>query len=229
MSSLSWEVMENVTVVAQSLHHNKEKLVKTFIKKTSTEGFGVIDLDLLYEEKEVFHFFAEHLSYPDEYLFGSKMELPFSPTHPGYISIKKFCQEMSKKNLDEIQSHYSETFDFQKDATLFMTYVKFEDSKGRGQMLARLKVLYEMFGLMMPKGELSDLLPLMCEFIYAAEWKGDPRAQQSFSLLLAVLEDGSYHLMNALKKYKSPYYYLIRGMREAFKVCIIHEEAQAND
>ena len=186
----------------------------------------MIDLDLLYEEKEVFHFFAEHLSYPDEYLFGSKMELPFSPTHPGYISIKKFCQEMSKKNLDEIQSHYSETFDFQKDATLFMTYVKFEDSKGRGQMLARLKVLYEMFGLMMPKGELSDLLPLMCEFIYAAEWQGDPRAQQGFSLLLAVLEDGSYHLMNALRKYESPYYHLIVGMREAFKQCMIREEVQ---
>src|SRR5690625_478812 len=136
---------------------------------------------------------------------------------------------MSKKNLDEIQSHYSETFDFQKDATLFMTYVKFEDSKGRGQMLARLKVLYEMFGLDMPKGELSDLLPLMCEFIYAAEWRGDPRAQTSFSLLLAVLEDGSYHLMKALEKYESPYYHLVKGMRETFKACIIHQEVHAND
>ena len=189
----------------------------------------MIDLDRLYEEKNVFHFFAEHLSYPEEFNFYNKEEVSLPPSHPGYPHIKKYWNIMREKSLDEIQTLYTETFDFQKDATLFMTYVKYEDSKERGQMLARLKVLYEMFGLMMPKGELSDLLPLMCEFIYAAEWKGDPRAQQSFSLLLAVLEDGSYHLMNALKKYKSPYYYLIRGMREAFKVCIIHEEAQAND
>jgi len=191
------------------------------------EGYGVIDLDRLYEEKHVFRFFADHLSYPEEHTFYNGKGIPLSPSHPGYTHIIKYWDIMSRKSIDEIQSHYTETFDFQKDATLFMTFVKYEDSKERGQMLARLKLLYEMFGLMMPKGELSDLLPLMCEFIYAAEWKGDPRAQQSFSLLLAVLEDGSYHLMNALKKYKSPYYLLVKGMREAFKVCIIHEEAHS--
>ena len=37
-----------------------------------------------------------------------------------------------------------------------MTYNKLTEQKERGQMLARLKVLYEMFGLEMPKSELSD-------------------------------------------------------------------------
>src|SRR5699024_12794367 len=84
-------------------------------------------------------------------------------------------------------------------------------------------------GLEMPEGELADLLPLMCVLVEVAEWKGDPRAQQSFSLLLAVLEDGSYHLMNALKKYESLYYLLVRGMSETFKACIVQKEANAND
>ena len=190
----------------------------------------MIDLDQLYNEKDIFHFFSEHLSYPEETPFHlEKLEDLIPPTHPGYPDIKKYWDAMHTKDLYTLQTSYIELFDFQKDATLFMTYVKYEDSKGRGQMLARLKVLYEMFGLDMPKGELADLLPLMCEFIYAAEWKGDPRAQTSFSLLLAVLEDGSYHLMKALEKYESPYFHLIKGMRETFKSCIIQEEVHAND
>lgn len=190
----------------------------------------MIDLDKLYEQKNVFRFYSEHLTYPETSPFHSaRLEEIISSNHPSYPDLKRYWDIMHEKELQELQTSYTEIFDFQKDATLFMTYVKFEDSKGRGQMLARLKVLYEMFGLNMPKGELGDLLPLMCEFIYAAEFKGDPRAQQSFSLLLAVLEDGSFHLMNALEKYESPYVHLVSGLRETFKACIIQPEVHAND
>lgn len=190
----------------------------------------MIDLDRLYEEKEIFGFFTDQFSYPDDLpITLAELDEFVSTTHPSYPHLKRYVAETEHKTLYEMRTTYTETFDFQKDATLFMTYVKFEDSKGRGQMLARLKVMYEMFGLNMPPGELSDLLPLMCEFIYAAEWKGDSRAQDSMALLLAVLEDGSFHLMNALEKYDSIHYHLARGMRETFKSCIIKQEVHAND
>lgn len=190
----------------------------------------MIDLDKLYEEKPIFQFFSTHLSYPNETPFQTEgFSHVIHPSHPSFVDVKAYWEQMCHKSLQQIQMSYTALFDFQKDATLFMTYVKYEDSKERGQMLARLKLLYEMFGLNMPNGELSDYLPLMCEFIYAAEWKGDSRAQQSFSLLLAVLEDGTYHLMNALKKYESPYYYLIKGLRETCKACIVQQEVHVND
>ena len=190
----------------------------------------MIDLERLHDEKESFGFFAEQLSYPEEVtLYPGVLDEFISPTHPSYEHLAKYVQAMMDKQLHELQTSYIELFDFQKDATLFMTYVKFEDSKGRGQMLARLKVLYEMYGLEMPPGELGDLLPLMCEFIQIADWLGDSRAPQSFALLLAVMEDGSYHLMNALKKYDSPFYHLIRGMRETCKSCIVQEGVASND
>lgn len=192
-------------------------------------GSGVINLDRLYEEKSVFGFFANQLSYPEKITFHPAVsEESVDSSDPSYPNVKKYWDLMHEYSLEEIQEMYINTFDFQKDCTLFMTYVKYEDSKERGQMLARLKVLYEMFGLVMPDNELSDFLPLMCEFIYAAEWRGDPRAQQSFSMLLAVLEDGSYHLMKALEKYESPYFHLIKGMREVFKSCI-QQEVPANE
>ena len=194
------------------------------------EGFGVIDLDKLYDEKKIFGFFTDQFCYPEEKpITLVELDELAQTTHPSYPHLRKYVEQTEHKTLYEMQTMYTETFDFQKDATLFMTYVKFEDSKGRGQMLARLKVMYEMFGLNMPQGELADLLPLMCEFIYAAEWRGDSRAQDSLALLLAVLEDGSYHLMNALEKYESAFYHLVRGMRETFKSCIIQQEVHAND
>ncbi|PIC64793.1 nitrate reductase molybdenum cofactor assembly chaperone [Sporosarcina sp. P13] len=189
----------------------------------------MINLDLLYDKKTIFGFFSNQLNYPEKLTFHPSVWDEFVMSDAaGYEDMQTYWEQMQTYSLDEIQEMYTSTFDFQKDATLFMTYVKFEDSKERGQMLARLKVLYEMFGLNMPDGELSDLLPLMCEFIYAAEWKGDPRAQQSFSMLLAVIEDGSYFLMKALEKYESPYFYLIRALRETCKSCI-QREVSAND
>ena len=187
-------------------------------------GFGVIDLQKLYEEKQAFGFFANQLTYPNKLTYHpSVFEESFDSSHTAYEDVKMYWELMHERSLDEIQEMYTYTFDFQKETTLFMTYVKYEDAKERGQMLAKLKVLYEMFGLNMPSGELSDFLPLMCEFIYAAEWIGDDRAPQSFGMLLAVMEDGSYSLLKGLEKHNSPYFYLIKAMRETFKSCIRQE------
>ncbi|AMQ08079.1 nitrate reductase molybdenum cofactor assembly chaperone [Sporosarcina sp. FSL K6-1540] len=188
----------------------------------------MIDLQKLYNEKHTFGFFAQQLTYPEKINFHpSVMEESVDSSHPAYVHIKTYWELMHDYSFDDIQEMYTYTFDFQTDSTLFMTYVKYQDAKDRGQMLAKLKVLYEMFGLNMPDGELSDFLPLMCEFIYACEWIGDPRAEQSFGMLLAVLEDGTYHLLKALEKYNSPYFHLIKGMRVTFKSCA-RQEAPTN-
>lgn len=193
-------------------------------------GSGVIDLDKLKFEQSVFKFYSTYLSYPTEKLdVEGDLERVFSLSHPAYEHVKTFSQLVKDQTLEKMQENYAEIFDFQEDATLFMTYVKYEDSRSRGQMLARLKVFYEMFGLTMSEGELSDLLPLMCEFIYVADWVGDQRSQQGFNLLFAIIEDGTYHLMKALEKYESPYYHLVRGIRETCKSCLVTEEAYVND
>ncbi|MBT2289338.1 nitrate reductase molybdenum cofactor assembly chaperone [Paenibacillus albidus] len=180
----------------------------------------MIDLNKLYDYKPSFGFYARQLMYPEKLDFHPDfLEDAFGEGHPALPSVNKYWSLMQEFSLEYIQEMYTETFDFQKDCALYMTYFKFEDAKERGQLLAKLKVLYEMFGLEMPEGELPDFLPLMCEFLYAAEWKGDPRAPENFRMLLAVLEDGTYHLLQALKKNESPYAELVQGLRETFKVC----------
>lgn len=199
------------------------------MKKTSMGEFGVISLDELYKHKHAFAFFALQLTYPEKLDFHPLvLEESFDSSDPAYPYIEKYWRSMQAYSMEEIEEMYVQTFDFQKESSLYMTYFKFEDTKERGQMLAKLKVMYEMFGLEMPKEELSDFLPLMCEFLYAAEWRGDSRAQESFNMFMAVLEDGTYHLLKALEENNSPYSHLIKGLREIFKACI-NEEVLDNE
>ncbi|MBY0011976.1 nitrate reductase molybdenum cofactor assembly chaperone [Paenibacillus typhae] len=184
----------------------------------------MIDLTQLYSYKESFGYFALQLMYPEKLDFHPAfLEEAFSKEHPGYGHVHTYWTQMQSYSLEEIQEGYAATFDFQKDCALYMTYFKFEDAKERGQMLAKLKLLYEMFGLEMPDGELPDFLPLMCEFLYAAEWLDNPDAPENFRMLIAILEDGTYHLLKALEKNNSPYFHLVKGLRETFKACAEQE------
>lgn len=186
--------------------------------------FGVINLDKLYSYKHLFGFFAQQLTYPDKLDFHpSVLEGLTEDSDPACEHIQRFWGLMHGYSMEEIEEMYVQTFDFQKDSTLYMTYFKFEDSKERGQMLAKLKILYQMFGLDMPEEELSDYLPLMCEFIYAAEWKGYSQAEKDLSVFISVIEDGTYHLLKSLEKNSSPYYHLLKALRETLKACVRQE------
>jgi nitrate reductase delta subunit len=194
------------------------------MKKTSMGEYGVINLEKLYEYKHVFGFMAQQLTYPEKLDFHpSVIDQLLQPTDPAFEHIQKFWNQMHEYSMEQLEELYVQTFDFQKDSTLYMTYFKFEDSKERGQMLAKLKILYQMFGLDMPDHELSDYLPLMCEFIYAADWQGYPQAEKDFGVLVSVIEDGTFHLLQSLEKSNSPYYHLIKALRETLKVCIRQE------
>ncbi|GIO97750.1 nitrate reductase molybdenum cofactor assembly chaperone [Paenibacillus lautus] len=187
----------------------------------------MINLGMLHDYKHVFGFFAQQLTYPEKLDFHpSVMEESLGSSDPAYESVRMYWTAMHEYSMEEIEELYVQTFDFQAKSTLYMTFYKFEDGRERGQMLAKLKETYEMFGLGIEGSELSDYLPLMCEFIYAANWQGrEKEVAASLDLMMAVMEDGTYHLLKALEKYKSPYLYLIQGLRETFKACFNQEAA----
>ncbi len=190
-------------------------------------GSGVIDLLKLTQYKEAFGFFARQLAYPDKQAFSEMtMDGALAPSIDSLI--ETYREEMQKLSMDEIEELYVQTFDFQKASTLYMTFAKYEDTKERGNMLTALKAIYEMFGLNISDTELPDYLPLMCEFLYAAEWPDNEHAEASINTLVNIVEDGSYGLMKALEKYKSPYFYLVKALRETFKLCL-RKEVEMHD
>lgn len=194
------------------------------MNKTSTGGSGVIDQVKLDAHRELFGFFAGQLVYPDKETFASIQEggeeaFPASVMEP----VSKYREQMLARSMEEIEELYVDTFDFEKSSTLYMTYFKYEDSKDRGQLLTSLKLVYEMFGMEMVDRELPDFLPLMLEFLYAADWLHHPHGLMAMQTVISILEDGTYQLMKSLESKGNPYYPLIKALRETFKLCLSQE------
>ncbi|MBC1474150.1 nitrate reductase molybdenum cofactor assembly chaperone [Listeria grandensis] len=184
-------------------------------------GFGVINYALLDEKRAVFGAISAVLSYPEKRFINDRFLLLETFQNPKTLElITAFWEEISALTFGEITETYVDTFDFNKKTTLYMTFYKFEDARERGQMLAKLKVLYEMFGLLPDDAELTDYLPLMLEFIDAGDWYLDARSGDSMELLIGVIEDGSYHLLQALEEAGNPYRFVIEAMRNELRVCV---------
>lgn len=181
----------------------------------------MINLDNFYKYQESIGYFAQQLNFPEKLTFHPKtFNDIFDTNHPAYAEVVAYRDQIQGYTLTEIKQLYTDTFDFNKQAPLYMTYNKFDTQKERGQMLAKLKVLYEMFGLEMVDNELSDYLPLMLEFLYAAQWQNDDRAEGNIEFIIMVIEDGSYAMLQQLREIDSPYAPLIKGLRETLKLCL---------
>ena len=189
--------------------------------RISMEVFSVINLTQFKYYQESFGYLAQQLNFPEKLTFHpNTFEETIHPSHPGYADLMKYREIMYQFTLSEIKAIYTDTFDFNKTSPLYMTYNKFDTQKERGQMLAKLKVLYEMFGLKMVDNELSDYLPLMLQFLHVASSHNDPRAEGNIELVIMIIEDGTYEMANQLAKENNPYAYVIRALRETLKACL---------
>lgn len=198
------------------------------MKRAFTEGFGVINSQKLHDKRSVFGKLSSLLAYPEKQILNEEFifnQLDFAEKESGEF-LASFWQEIKQLSFNEIEEKYVTTFDFSKTTTMYMTFYKFEDARERGQMLAKLKVLYEMFGLLAVDAELTDYLPLMLEFYEAGEWYNDTRIQD-IEVSFGVIEDGTYHLLSALQEENSPYQYVIQAVRTELKACLLNKEGSA--
>ncbi|MCD8918496.1 nitrate reductase molybdenum cofactor assembly chaperone [Staphylococcus gallinarum] len=187
--------------------------------------YSVINFKLLEQYQTLLGYHAQLLDFPNKQTFKSEtFKQIVDETQPSYEELIAFKAEIEQYSLIEVQQLYSDTFDFNKKAPLYMTYNKFDTQKERGQLLAKLKVLYEMFGLKMVDQELSDFLPLMLEFLSVANWNDDDRAIDNIEFVIMIIEDGTFAISEQLAESQNPYYHLIRSLRKTLKACIELEQ-----
>ena len=75
--------------------------------------------------------------------------------------------------LRELQALYVHTFDFDRRASLYLTYHAHGDRRQRGLELVRLKRRYADAGLPLTGNELPDFLPVLLEFASLAPGQGE--------------------------------------------------------
>ena len=98
------------------------------------------------------------LQYPDEELLESGEDLP------GW---------MRETPLRGLQAAYVQTFDFDRRASLYLTYHTHGDRRQRGLELVRLKRRFADQGLPLMGTELPDFLPVLLEFAWLAPADGE--------------------------------------------------------
>lgn len=99
--------------------------------------------------------------------------------------------------LEGLQEEYVRTFDFDRRASLHLTYHTYGDRRQRGLELVRLKRRFAEAGLALTDGELPDYLPVLLEFAALAPDRGEP--------LLAELRGPLELVRSRLLEAKSPY------------------------
>lgn len=181
----------------------------------------MINLQKLAQYQESLGYLGQQINFPEKLTFHPNVfQETIEASHPAYEDLCAFREIIMNYSLSEIKAIYTDTFDFSKNYPLYMTYNRFDTQKERGQMLAKLKVLYEMFGLKMVDNELSDYLPLMLQFLHVASWQNDPRAEGNIELVIMIIEDGTYEMANHLAQDNNPYAYVIRALRNTLKACL---------
>ena len=101
------------------------------------------------------------LQYPDGDLEPAREQLAAAAAP--YPHVRRFLERWTEP-LAERQQAYVQAFDFDRRASLHLTYHTAGDRRQRGLELVRLKRRYAEAGLELDPGELPDYLPAMLEF-----------------------------------------------------------------
>lgn len=198
-----------------------------FMQKVSTEAFGVINYQKLAAHRQTFHVLSLLIDYPTADTFAAANRAIISQdkelTDSWRRQLLDLFDQLAKPSLLEQQTDYTGLFEMNRRYTLYMSYYKMTDSRERGTVLAKLKMLYEMFGIAESTTELSDYLPLMLEFLALGDYLDDPR-RKDLQLALGVIEDGTYNLLqNAAVDSENPYIKLIKLIRIIIGSCVERE------
>jgi nitrate reductase delta subunit len=157
--------------------------------------------------KELFKFISLLLQYPDKEICEIDISSELANINDKQIvnNLQKFEEYFVSMNQVDLQKKYVETFDFNDETNLFLTYSKLKDEKERGQVLVELKNMYAKEGMYLDNEELPDYLPLFLEFISVAN---DEAALD----LLHRFKEMIKYMHKKLLEAKSPYAYLIKAL-----------------
>jgi nitrate reductase delta subunit len=107
------------------------------------------------------------LDYPDAELLASRAQIAVAvaelPAAEVRAPLERFLASETGRAAIDLQAAYVATFDFDRRASLHLTYFAHGDRRQRGVALLKLKRLFAALGLEPSTDELPDHLPLLLE------------------------------------------------------------------
>jgi nitrate reductase delta subunit len=126
---------------------------------------------------------------------------------PGELrrSFEAFFTAVKPLSDQELETHFTATFDLKRKCCPYLTYYAAGDTRRRGMALVRFVEAYRAAGWQVDAEELPDYLPMVLEFSALSD---SPIAQE----LLAAHRDGIEVLRSALEKFESPYAHVVEAV-----------------
>ena len=156
----------------------------------------------------IFKLLALLLRYPDDAVLEHRREIAGAvhdlPDSPAKAFMVRFLSYWENEPSRRLQERYTTTFDFNRRGSLYLTYYRHGDSRGRGQALADLKAAYEGAGYPLDTTELPDYLPLVLEFAAAEPEEG--------LTMLAGHRGAVEVIRRSLRHDESPYALLVEAL-----------------
>lgn len=126
-----------------------------------------------------------------------------------------FIDFLESKDIEQLCKDYVETFDFDKNTTLYVTYPKLGDKQERGKSLVEIKSFFDKAELDLDSTELPDYLPLLLEFASIAP-------KELSEEILNMYVDSIEELYSQLVKKDSIYQKLIKT-----SLILVNQKGQA--
>ncbi len=158
------------------------------------------------EYREVLRALSLFLTYPQEMIPDPGLSI--LPDSPGKQVLADFWHYRQSEPSLRLQEEYTRTFDLNPSTCLNLTF-HCPESQSRGNLLLRLRELYEDAGYENLPGELPDYLPLMLEFLAVCP---DPHRRwicREYSPAVALLA-------SRLKEAASPFGELMELVKDSF-------------
>lgn len=105
------------------------------------------------------------LDYPGSERFWRRLSDRVGVAQELELGILQIMQQFQSYDPLSLEKLYVETFDFDPQATLYVTAHELGDSRDRGEALIELTKLYHEAGYEVPDDQLADYLPLLVELL----------------------------------------------------------------
>jgi nitrate reductase delta subunit len=124
---------------------------------------------------------------------------------PVRLALTAFLDAADSMSHQELQAHFTATFDMKRRCCLYLSYFAAGDTRRRGMALVRFIEAYRAAGYEIAAEELPDYLPMVLEFSAVS---GSPIARE----LLSSHRDGIEVLHQALDSVTSPYAHVLEAI-----------------
>jgi nitrate reductase delta subunit len=156
----------------------------------------------------IFKLLSLLLRYPDDAVLKYRGEIAEAvrelPDSPAKAYMVRFLSYWESEPPRRLQERYTTTFDFNRRGSLYLTYYRHGDSRGRGQALADAKAAFAASGYPLDTTELPDYLPLILEFAAAEPAEG--------LMMLAGHRGAVEVIRRSLRHDGSPYALLVEAL-----------------